>query len=48
MITHRYVVTFYPSFGNGSTPHLVETSINHLRDNQTIGDKFNSNIVVAG
>lgn len=48
MITHRYVVTFYPSFENGSTPHLVETSINHLRDNQTIGDEFNSNIVVAG
>ena len=48
IIIHRYVVTFSPSFENGSTPHLVDTSINHLRDNQTIGDNFNSNIVVAG
>ena len=48
IIIHRYVVSFSPSFENGSTPHLVDTSINHLRDNQTIGDNFNSNIVVAG
>ena len=47
-ITHRYVVSFNPSFENGSTPHLVDTSITHQRENQTIGNEFNSAIIIAG
>ena len=47
LIIHRYVVSFFPSFVNGSAPHLVETSVNHLRSNQTIGNEFNSNVILA-
>ena len=48
LIIHRYVVSFSPSFVNGTTPHLVDTSISHLRANQTIGSNFNSNVILAG
>ena len=48
LIIQRYVVSFSPSFVNGTTPHLVDTSISHLRANKTIGSNFNSNVILAG
>ena len=47
-VIHRYVVEFIPPFMNGSTPHLIDLSVNHDRNNQSIGNSLNSNIVVAG
>ncbi len=48
IIIHRYVVSFSPSYVNGSSPHLIDTSISHFRGNNLIGDTFNSNIIEAG
>ena len=47
-IVHQYVVSFSPIFVNGSNPHLVDISITHLRDEQIVGNEFNSNIIIAG
>jgi len=47
-IIHRYVVEFSPPFVNGSTPHLVNVSIDHERDGQSVSSAFNSNVVIAG
>lgn len=47
-IIHRYVVDFSPSFVNGTAPHLVNISLDHQRDGETIANNFDSNIVIAG
>jgi len=47
-IVHRYVVEFSPPFVNGSTPHLVNISIDHEREDQSVGNNFNSTIIIAG
>ena len=47
-IVHQYVVSFSPIFVNGSNPHLVDISITHLRDEQIVGNEFNSNVIIAG
>tara|TARA_B100000900_G_scaffold414853_1_gene442758 strand:+ start:11440 stop:14445 length:3006 start_codon:yes stop_codon:yes gene_type:complete len=48
LIIHRYVVSFSPPFVNGSSPHIVETTITHSRGNQTIGSNLDSNVILAG
>ena len=47
-IIHRYVVEFSPPFVNGSNPHLVNISIDHERDNQSVGDNLNPEKTIAG
>ena len=47
-VIHKYVVEFSPPFVNGSTPHLVSSSVEHQRDGETLASNFNSNIVIAG
>ena len=47
-IIHTYVVEFSPPFVNGSTPHLVNISLDHQRDGQSVGSPSNSDIIIAG
>ena len=47
-VIHKYVVEFHPPFVNGSTPHLVTSTIDHQRDDESLASSFNSNIVIAG
>ena len=47
-VIHKYVVEFYPPFVNGSTPHLVSSSVEHQRGGESLASNFNSNIVIAG